>query len=334
MKRLGFLSHLTSAVTPRQLYQDTLELIVAAEELGYDVFWVAQHHLVPETGRLPSPFPFLAVAAERTRRIRLGTAVVALSFEHPLRVAEDAAVVDHLSGGRLELGLGSASEPDAFVAFGMDQATARGDASRKMAEIQRALQGEQLSDRGTTLQPPADGLAERLWRGASSVEGARFAGERGLGLLVPRLAFGTEEPTDQAQLPMLEAYLDETRERGAQATRLGVSRSVYAADDRATAREHLRAGVERQAQALVRSGRLPAGLSEDECFRRMNLFYGHPEEVVDALGQDKVLAQASDLVVQVDPGRLSHHQTLHALERIAREVAPALGWRSAAALSV
>ena len=114
MLRLGFLSHLTSGGEPRQLYQDTLELVVAAEELGYDAFWVAQHHLVPETGRLPSPFPFLAVAAERTRRIRLGTAVVALSFEHPLRVAEDAAVVDYLSGGRLELGLGSASEPDAF----------------------------------------------------------------------------------------------------------------------------------------------------------------------------------------------------------------------------
>jgi hypothetical protein len=66
----------------------------------------------------------------------------------------------------------------------------------------------------------------------------------------------------------------------------------------------------------------------------MNLFYGHPEEVVAALGQDRVLAQASDLVVQVDPGRLSQQQTLRALERIAREVAPALGWRSVAPLTV
>jgi len=325
--RLGFLSHLTGGAEPRQLYQDTLDLVVAAEELGYDVFWVAQHHLVPETGRLPSPFPFLAVAAERTRRIRLGTAVVALSFEHPLRVAEDAAVVDHLSGGRLELGLGSASEPDAFVAFGMDQVSARGDASAKMALIQRALLGEQLSDRGTILQPPASGLVDRLWRGASSVEGARFAGEHGLGLLVPRLAFGTTEPTDQAQLPMLTAYQSAL---GGAEPRVGVSRTVYPADDRATAREHLRAGVLRQAQALMRTGRLQSGLAEDEQFARMNLFFGHPEEVAAQLSRDQVVAQAGDLLVQVDPGRLSHQQTLRVLERIARDVAPALGWRALA----
>jgi len=319
--RLGFLSHLTSGVEPHQLYQDTLDLVVAAEELGFDAFWVAQHHLVPETGRLPSPFPFLAVAAERTRRIRLGTAVVALSFEHPLRVAEDAAVVDYLSGGRLELGLGSASEPDAFVAFGMDQAAARADASNKMLQIQLALNGGVLSERGTTLQPPANGLADRLWRGASSVEGARFAGERGLGLLVPRLAFNTELPTDQAQLPMLEAY---GAGLGQPVARLGVSRTVYPAADRATAHAELRAGALRQAQSLVRSGRLPSGLSEDETFARMNLFYGHPEEVAAALARDQVLAEATDLIVQVDPGRLSHEQTLVALQRLAREVAPAL----------
>ena len=74
----------------------------------------------------------------------------------------------------------------------------------------------------------------------------------------------------------------------------------------------------------MRSGRLPAGLDEDETFARMNLYYGHPEEVATALGRDQVLAQATDLIVQVDPGRLSHDQTLVALERIAREVAPAL----------
>ena len=200
-------------------------------------------------------------------------------------MAEDAAVVDYLSGGRLELGLGSASEPDAFVAFGMDQVLARADASEKMGVVQRALQGEVLSERGTVLQPPAPGLAGRLWRGASSIEGARFAGERGFGLLVPRLAFNTELATDVAQLPMLEAYADAL---GAPVTRLGVSRTVYADADRATARAVLRAGVERQAQALVRSGRLPPGLDEDETFARMNLYYGHPEEVAAALGQDRV----------------------------------------------
>jgi alkanesulfonate monooxygenase SsuD/methylene tetrahydromethanopterin reductase-like flavin-dependent oxidoreductase (luciferase family) len=75
--RLGFLSHLHGSSEPGQLYRDYVELFVAAEELGFDSGWVAQHHFDASAGRLPSPFPFLAAVAERTRRIRLGTAVVA-----------------------------------------------------------------------------------------------------------------------------------------------------------------------------------------------------------------------------------------------------------------
>src|SRR5215207_1819229 len=180
--RLGFLTHVRAAGDPRAAYRDALDLVVAAEELGFDVFWVAQHHLQLETGTLPAPFPFLAAAAERTRRIRLGTAVVALTFEVPLRVAEDASVVDHLSGGRLELGLGSASEPEAFAAFGVDPVRARADATEKIAQVQRALQGAPLTPHGTLLQPAPNGLADRLWRGGSSTEAAREAGRAGIGL--------------------------------------------------------------------------------------------------------------------------------------------------------
>src|SRR3712207_4635716 len=107
--RLGFLTHLRGSDDPKQVYQETLKLFEVAVQLGYGVGWVAQHHLKGPAGMLPSPFPFLAAAAERTRRLRLGIAIVTLPFELPLRVAEDAAVVDLLSDGRLELGVGSGS---------------------------------------------------------------------------------------------------------------------------------------------------------------------------------------------------------------------------------
>jgi alkanesulfonate monooxygenase SsuD/methylene tetrahydromethanopterin reductase-like flavin-dependent oxidoreductase (luciferase family) len=120
--RLGFLTHLEGADDPRRIYQETLDLFVAADQLGFDVVWVAQHHFKERSGCLPSPFPFLAVAAERTQHLRLGTSIVVLPLEHPLRVAEDAAVVDALSGQRLELGVGSGGDAAEFQAFGVDLA--------------------------------------------------------------------------------------------------------------------------------------------------------------------------------------------------------------------
>ncbi len=80
--RLGFLTHVEGADDPQRIYRETLELFVAADALGFEVGWVAQHHF-DKAGRLPSPFPLLAAAAARTRHIRLGTAVVVLPFENP-----------------------------------------------------------------------------------------------------------------------------------------------------------------------------------------------------------------------------------------------------------
>jgi hypothetical protein len=105
--RLGFLTHLHVGADAADSYRIALELFEAAEALGFDSGWVAQHHFLNGSGRLPSTLTFLAAAAQRTRRIQLGTAIVILPLEDPLRVAEDAAVVDTLSGGRLQLGLGS-----------------------------------------------------------------------------------------------------------------------------------------------------------------------------------------------------------------------------------
>jgi hypothetical protein len=111
--------------------------------------------------------------------------------------------------------------------------------------------------------------------------------------------------------------------------RIGVSRTVYPAADRATARTDLRGGIGRQADMLERRGTLARGLSEDETFERLNVIHGHPEQVIAALSADRTLQYASDLIVQFDPGRVSHAQALAALERTALEVAPALGWRPA-----
>src|SRR5579864_8684277 len=101
--RLGVFTRLVEQVSAGELYGHALELIERAERLGFDTAWVAQHH-ARKDGGLPSPFVFLGAAAVRTSRLRLATGIITLPIEQPLRLAEDAAVLDILSGGRFELG--------------------------------------------------------------------------------------------------------------------------------------------------------------------------------------------------------------------------------------
>src|SRR5687768_11963022 len=114
---MGFLTHVAGLGGAAQVYRETVELAVAAEELGFSSFWLAQHHGSPGDGLLPSPLVLLAAVAERTSTIRLGTGVLAAGLEDPRRLAEDAAVLDALCGGRLELGVGSGSDAAAAATF-------------------------------------------------------------------------------------------------------------------------------------------------------------------------------------------------------------------------
>ena len=110
--RLGFFSRLLDDAPAAERYRLAAEQVAAAERLGFDSAWVAQHHFHEWEGGLPAPFVFLAHVAARTARIRLGTGIVTLPLEDPVRVAEDAAVLDLLSGGRLEVGGGTGGQPD------------------------------------------------------------------------------------------------------------------------------------------------------------------------------------------------------------------------------
>src|SRR5919201_5317646 len=96
--RLGFFTRLVDDAPPAEVYARALAMFERAERLGYDAGWVAQHHAHREGG-LPSPLIFLTAAAARTKRLRLVTGIITLPLESPLRLAEDAAVLDALSGG-------------------------------------------------------------------------------------------------------------------------------------------------------------------------------------------------------------------------------------------
>ena len=324
--RLGFLSHLHGTLPPGQLYRDYVELFVAAEELGFDSAWVAQHHFDAASGRLPSPFTFLAAVAERTRRIHLGTAVVTLPLEDPVRVAEDAAVLDALSGGRVELGVGSGADPAVFTAFGKDLDRRREDNSAGVAALAAAFAGEPVGGTDFRLLPEAPGLGERLWQAAFSLEGARYVGAAGSRLLLNRATFGSGGRTDEVQAPWAEAYLAASPQPADEA-RIGLSRGVYPAASKRAARAAIEAPVLRMAERMIRAGRFPAGLSAEEYFERMHISYGSPDEVAERLAADRVLPLATDLIVQFSPAAPALDEAITALELLATRVAPMLGWK-------
>jgi putative FMN-dependent luciferase-like monooxygenase len=322
--RLGFLTRLEVGTDAADSYRFALEMFTAAEELGYDVGWIAQHHFLNGEGRLPSVFPFLAAAAQRTRRIHLGTAVITLPLEDPIRVAEDAAFVDTISGGRLQLGLGTGGDPLTFSAFGLDVNARRERYAEGYQAIREALAGRPINGTDAVLYPAAPTLAEWLWEATFSEDGGARIGQHGSGLLLARTSAHQRDPADVVQEPIAQAYVQHLP-AGAM-PRVGMSRTVYAAADRATAMAHMESGVLAWLETLVERGTAPSGLSREEAFARNFIHYGSPEEVVASIREDRLLPLSTDLICQVQPGHPTPDQILKSLELIARGVAPALGW--------
>ncbi|MFC9842656.1 LLM class flavin-dependent oxidoreductase [Streptomyces sp. NPDC060223] len=324
--RLGFLTHVQGRGDDlARTYRNAQELFVVADELGFDVGWVAQHHVSLGGGGLSSPWTFLAHAAARTTRIRLGTAITILPLEDPVRLAEDVSAVDTLSGGRVEIGVGSGSSSLEYAAFGKDVARKRELTSENLRVLRQALANGEVGTPGFRIQPPADDFTDRIWQGVFSGEGAAYAAEGGSNLLLNRAAYGFDAPTDEVQRPWAEAFLtawDQPRR-----PRIGLSRFVFPAKDRRTALRQIGDDVHRAALRMAESGAFPKGLDENEALRRFHSFYGAPDEIVAELRQEKVLPFATDLITQFNPAIPDHDAAVRALELIATEVAPALGWK-------
>jgi alkanesulfonate monooxygenase SsuD/methylene tetrahydromethanopterin reductase-like flavin-dependent oxidoreductase (luciferase family) len=326
--RLGFLAHVAGTGDPAETLEEAVRLFEVAEELGFDSGWVAQHHVGAECGVLPSPFVLLAAAAARTRRIRLGTAVVILPLEDPVRVAEDAAVLDLLAGGRLELGVGSSGHADSFIALGRDFDGRSAASAGALADLAGLLGGRPLPG-GHRLVPHAPGLAGRVWQATATAASAERAGLAGHGLLLARIAAGGEGPIASVQRPLARAFLDARARAGlAGPARLGVTRTVYPARDRPSAIADLEPGARIWARQMT-AGRVPDDLPAADLLARLSVIYGPPAEVAEALRADEMVGLASDVLVQVQPGLPGFARTMAALETVATEVAPALGWRAA-----
>jgi alkanesulfonate monooxygenase SsuD/methylene tetrahydromethanopterin reductase-like flavin-dependent oxidoreductase (luciferase family) len=133
--------------TVQELYQQVMRQGVLADELGYDAFFVAEHHF-HEYGAVPNPAIFLAALAQRTERIKLGPAISILTFHQPLTVAENYAMVDLLSSGRLIMGVGSGYLKHEFEGYRIDPEEKRGRFDEHLHILKQALEGKRVSYQG------------------------------------------------------------------------------------------------------------------------------------------------------------------------------------------
>ena len=326
--RLGFFTRVLDRGAPPERYRLGIEQIVHAERLGFDTAWVAQHHFHENEGGLPAPLVFLSHAAARTQRIRLATGIITLPLELPLRVAEDASVLDMLSGGRLEIGVGPGGNLSAFQAFGLDPAARHKLMSGNLEVLRAAWRGDVLPG-GDRLYPADPSLAERVWQATFSAEGGRIAGEAGDGLLLsrtqPRPADRPDMGIDEIQAPILDAYYAALPK--GRIPRVLASRSVFVADSRAEAMRWAAEGLQ-----IARARRGLSGGTLSEWLAEANSHVGTPADVIASLSAERTLDRVTELSVQVHSIDPPHALVLRSLELMAEIVAPALGWAGPAVL--
>ncbi len=218
MKRFGFdllfevqVPRPWAGTKERDKFHEALEQAVFAEQMGFDTVWIVEHHFLQQFAHSSAPEVMLGALSQRTSRLRLGHGVTLLpgAVNHPIRVAERAAVIDILSNGRLEMGTGRSSSPYQLEAFGTDVATTREQWYEAIKLLPRLWTEEDLTYKGefyswddkiTVLPRPLQKPHPPLWVASTQPDTCRLAGEKGIGLLMNALS------SPESLCPQVESY--------------------------------------------------------------------------------------------------------------------------------
>lgn len=338
MKKIGFLSfgHWSASSqsatrSASDVLLQSIDLAVAAEELGADGAYFRVHHFAQQ---LASPFPLLAAIGARTSRIEIGTGVIDMRYENPFYMLEDASSADLISRGRLQLGISRGSPEqviDGWRHFGYSPAEGQSDADmgRRHAEVfLELLKGEGFAQPNPRpmfpnppgllrLEPHAPGLRERIWWGSGSNATAIWAAQLGMNLQSSTLkADESGEPFHVQQAKQIRAYRAAWKEAGhSREPRVSVSRSIFALMNDQDRAYFGRDGGGDQV-GIIDNMRAIFGRS----------YAAEPDRLIAELKADEAIAEADTLLLTV-PNQLGVEYNAHVLESILKHVAPALGWR-------
>jgi alkanesulfonate monooxygenase SsuD/methylene tetrahydromethanopterin reductase-like flavin-dependent oxidoreductase (luciferase family) len=330
LEKLGFLTiGLFDGDDPGPGIESTLQVIELGERLGFDSAWLRHRHL--QYG-ISSPVAVLAAATQRTSRIALGTAVTPLAWENPLRLAEDLATVDVLSGGRLNPGV-SVGQPmhweDVKAALYPDTADVEDFSYERVQRLRRLIAGEPASsfagregvveEWSDRVQPHSPGLHARLWYGGASMRSAQWAGEQGMNFLTSSvLKADTDEDFATQQAAQVQAF------RAANPTGRVSQGLVVIPTDSATPEQV----AKYQAYVDARTPRTKAPQGPARMMFAQDLI-GTSAQIAEQLYAHAGFREVREVVFAL-PFSFEHEDYVQILTDMAGKLGPALGWAPSA----
>ena len=332
--------------THAQAFQEAFALVDAAEAMGVESLWLAEYHFQPDRSVLSSPVTVGSAIAARTQNIKIGLAVYVLPLSNPIRIAEEVATLDHISGGRLDFGIGRSAFPRVYIGYGMAYEESRDRFSECLDVILKAwtmdrfsFQGEYYSFEDVCVIPkPLQKPLPPIRIGATSVETFSLIGRMGYPIFInpsrgsslldlaphiqefrsARKASGYDSKVDVGlRLPV---YVAETVERAysepEESTMYGIRRLAGAVAGTTT-----QSGI--HDDRSVQAERL-TGMSYEDVLRNM-VVYGTPEMVVERLQELQEELGLTQIIYEVNLGcRIPHELQLNCIRLFNERVVPHL----------
>lgn len=340
MKKIGFLSfgHWNNhpaykARTASDTLLQSIDLAVAAEEIGLDGAYFRVHHFAQQ---LASPFPLLSAIGAKTNKIEIGTGVIDMRYENPLYMVEDAGAADLISGGRLQLGISRGSPEQvidgwSYLGYEPEEGDTDADMGRKKAlEFLERLKGEGFAEPNPypmfpnppgllRLEPHSEGLRERIWWGAASNATAVWAAENGMHLQSSTLKYDENgKPFHIQQAEQIRLYKEAWKKAGhTREPRVSVSRSIFALVN------------DQDKYYFGQDGKGTDSFGYIERDKRAifgKSYAAEPDKLIAELAKDEAIQEADTLLLTI-PNTLGVDYNIHVLSSILQYIAPALGWR-------
>ncbi len=307
------------------LYGELLEQIEWVDTLGFSTVWLSEHHFTDE-GYLPGLMPMLAALAMRTSRVRLGTAVLLAPLYHPLRLAEEAAVVDILSGGRLDLGIAPGYRVSEFAAMGVDKRERGGRTDEIIELLLQAWRSGSVTADGRYYRyqdvPVTPRPVQRpipIWIGGSTLAAARRAGRHGLAFM----------PDSGSPAEVYPAYREACAAAGHPPGEIATNMVVYVCDDPEQGwndvKEHYFYVYQTYQRWFAEAGDLiqvGTPLTDPDQLSRQTHIVGTPETVVEAIRARRQRYPFDRLIFWARPPGLPIEQSTRSLELFATKVLP------------
>ena len=333
----GVFDHLDRNDLPLSVfYEDRLKIIEAFDRHGFYAYHVAEHHFTP-LGMAPSPSVFLSAIAQRTKRLRFGTFVYALPVHHPLRVLEEICMLDHLSGGRLEIGFGRGSVPYEISYYGQNAEERQQIYAERLELILKAFTVKTLDwngryDRFENVPmelSPFQKPHPPLWYGAHSPDSAERAARKGLSIVTNDMPGNTRAIIERYRQVLSEI---EPAAGSVAAPKIGMVRFVLVAETDAEAMAIARRAYLYWRKSFSHAWELNGDLPQsplrvdrfDTLIEQGQAIAGAPETVRAFLASQVEECGANYIVGQFCFGDLTLDEMLRSVGLFATQVAPAL----------